>query len=1578
MADIFLPSVNFNNSPGFGEFEFLHKIYSEEFFLRSLISCNPGIVDRSGDPASTPFDTTRPLFVSINEADPLTVDVTPGYAITPNHRLIEVDGSLSNLPLPDIAADQVYIVAVEYTLIPSEQKRVTRFNIPAEVRSERPSQDPYGDEVSNLSQAVVIVNINDFFNPTLFDEERKKYLVVLAVITTRASSVTGQISLEIDYTRNTYDFNRPWFSIEDTEHRSKIGSGQVTDNNPHGTELQDLSSAGFTLYQQLIPRGGVYSKDLVYYGYPGQYCQELVTINRYQVDDTGVITGDPESQLEVLRGRFFVTLTKVPVRVGSLYFQGEPWEPIPYYWKPGTRYLILDTLEEPLLYGKALMFEYFAVNALQPPAESLTQGVQTFEVGVPTTDQDYIISGGLALSELAQTSVSLTTLAGPIKKSYNLLCNSDGTLLLSPQPLVPILKVTDILATTIVAINQAPLNGYAVRLTVGLTRAVESLNPSPGFELNLKLRLTGLNGDGSIIQEDITFKASQWKEQGTANVEEPLQFRQTKQTFASLTQVQILNTTNDPDNAGSEAVISIWANIDEAKQIGELANSASFFWTGTTGIRVKDKRLISSTVQRADQRKERFPQLLPENDAAFSQEFFSVILDPPLTDPRNHSKRLALELDDDRYFGETWRIFSTADASGKVQVIDFSRVTPGMTLRVADGKVLTFVSGSADPTIGEVLIPVSLLTGDVEIKNNITTTLNDPTFDSTWFAEAGNTDITLSRAQSYIDGFAVSQKKKMVFASAFTAGFIDFDVNGVSIATVASTGAHDSSLDDIVTAVNDIADVTGVTAVRVVESPISVIFFNGNSNGDEFTVSTPIITGAINSAGITTPDPAFILTQPSGGILPTAHLPQRFLSDEKEWNYLTRAIPWVGVGLQAEIAFSNTTNIQNLDQLEVASGKILIARKGSPAPSITRGAGEFLVTSLLDTLISAATTINDPSYASGLKAQVPKLTPFGIAEVNTLTDTFDIPFHLFKDDDPVIFTTDDTLPIGLSDSVTYYVVNANQNAFQVSLTVGGPAVVLGTTGSGNHLIGLPKVLVDIGGYSGAAMTLVVEGIPGTWLIQDYQPVGVGDLSSTGFVKTLHPPRIIEWRYQVVAPDLNVPYGPNNWSPWSSLLPVSPTAYKFAGPVGHSLYCIQLRIAGPSGKPNAFSLYQLSPEVSGATTQALDIRLTDTETEIDNARGTLPDLNTRISSVVDVNGVPVKDTELSDARDSTILSPQGTLKNRLDIADGLSYWLHGTVDNYLKPTAMGNLGIPNQILSGITDINGNSNFLTAGTSILTVNATPANPLVLSMNGNYYRYARNFTVDFSALPADTEPYYLYSEIPTGGDLGTLLFSGTITSIASAGSQILDTSVNFGSLITDLINTQGTPVILRLPSIPVGTESFYAPVVDTPASNQVEIFGEVPSLVPIGTPFELYSFREMPFAVSLIRPAASDLKKLTLGQVVWDGFNLSGLRTYRYLDRYKSDIRGAPNPTPITVAGTMTPIVFDHNLGKLPTNWTLLYHSVATGDAEPSVINAEIICKVTENQLTVVNRYDSVLARVFGTPPTATATGFLQLII
>lgn len=1464
-----LPTVNFDSYPGYDEFKFLHSTYSEEFKNRSLISTDWGIVDTGYDPATAPFSSGRPLLVTVSPVNPLTIDIAEGYAVTPSHLLIHINAIVPSVPLPSLTAGKVYVVAVEYTLVASPQQRVNRFGDLVEVRLEQPSNIPPSGGESTLINAITVVNINDYNNPSIFSDERKQNLVVIAIVNAQSDATTSQVYLSVDLTRNSYDFNRPWFSIRDVDHRSKIGNGVVTENNPHGMDLQDLSSAGLTLYQQLRTRGGILAKDISYFGYAGKICTEEITLGRWEADMQGNITarrGEPP-----IGGRYFVRLTKLPVRTGSLYEAGKPWKPIPYTWIEGTRIIVLGALEDPTSFIGSLALEYFTVDALEINAESPTQGLQVLEVKDPIDTQEFIVSGGLAVSELSQNTLSLPSLLGPIKRGYHVACDERGALILNPQPILGSVKVIDLVGTP-KTVNQATLNGTAVYLTLGLTRAIERITlGSSNYDLDLKVQIIGVDVNGQSKVEVLTFKGSQWRDQTSANIEEPLQFLRTANKYQLVNSISLANTLSEPHNAGPDAVLALWADVFSGQENQEFASVASFFWTGTTAINSRDERTIVTSFDKLDQKKSRFASELPDTNLSSIQELFSIILSPPLTNPETPCRRLMLEMDDDRMWSETWKEFSTSWASGSITMSDIALVTIGQTIRLAPNKYLKIVESGADPKIGEVEYDLS---PDI-FRNNIIVTINDPVWDSTWWASLGsgqNPPIMLSREHAYPKGFVLNTRQKINFLSSFTAGTFQLDINGETIGPVSSTGDNDKTLEAIRDEINDASDVTGGVTAEVFTT--NTLLLNGALDGQEFTLTNLISSGPVGSV-LPPPLAAFTLTQPSGGILPTPHLPQRYPTALKPWVYLSRPFLWEGVRLEASIAIlgDNPLGIGNLDAIEIAPSKIIYARAGSGAtadPTI----GEFLVdqASIVNTLNNLAATVNHPVFASGIRAEVV-----------------------------------------------------------------GNQVILRSAGMAATVLKLLSAM-------DSETWLLTADISGT---TQYLPMGSG--RNHAFLKSIKPLEIAEWRFMVVEEF------EEGWSDWMPMQPVSPTSFTIAAPLGKSLYQIQIKLQ--SSESNSFSLYDYVPEISGVSLATLGARVTDLETIIADATGSVS-LDARISGVVEPDGTRIQDPELLNSHESVILADTSAIKERLDIIDTRMYYAtsggntpHGVVTNHWS-------GIPSQLISGKIDTNGNSNFITenAPDGVIIFGST-SYPLIAQINGYTYRYTRQVPINLTGQASGL--YYLYLEEST--PYGKQIATGS-TNVVAGSMLLTDSAANFTASGVEAGH------LLYIAGITVGGEPLVMPI-KTVATTTLTFDGRIPaSMTPAS--YVIYNPKEGEFGYTTSKTMSSNL--LYLGEVDWDDAGIiNSSVTYRYLNRYTSPF------VLIDAAGGSYTHTFQHNLGFIPNSF-MLYFYESMSSTEPKVLHIgdEAVVKVTKYTLTVRNRYANMVARLYD--GTVKDSGYLRLFI
>ena len=1479
-----LPTVNFDAYPGYDEFKFLHSTYSEEFRARSIIANQWGIVDTGYDPATAPFTAGRSLLVTVSPVNSLTIDIAAGYAITASHLLVNINAVVPSVPLPSLASGNIYVVAVEYTLVASPQQRVNRFGDLTEVRLERPSNIPPGGGASTLIEAITVVNINDYNNPGIFPDDRKQNVVVIAIVSCLTDVTTSQLYLSIDLTRNSYSFNRPWFTVRDVDHRSKVGSGIITDKNTHGIDLQDLSSAGLTLYQQLKPRGGILAKDVSYYGYAGKICTEEINLSRWEADYKGTITSPPNEP--AIGGRYFVRLTKLPVRTGSLYFVGMPWAPIPYDWIPGTRTIVLGALENPANYDGSLIMEYFTVDALEINAESPTQGLQNLEVKNPIEAQEIIISGGIALNTLIQTSLALPSLLGPIKRKYQVVCDAAGSLALNPQPILSSVKVLDLVGST-QTINQATLSGAAVYLTLGLTRAIErtTINPTTTYDLDLKVQITGVDTNGTSRVEVLNFKASQWKDQvADVNIEEPLQFLRTAYKYQLVNSITLANTLSAPHNSGPDAVIGLWADVLSGNGNQEFASIASLFWTGTTGINVKDERVIATSFDKLDQKQKRFPTELPDSSVTAAQELFSVILNPPLTNPMTPSHRLMLELDDDRMWSETWNEFSMTWASGMISLVDISLVTIGQTIRIANGKYIKIVASGAVPSLGEVNYNASV---DI-FKNNMILTINDPLWDSTWFASLGTgatPPVMLAREDAYPEGLVNNTRKKLLFYGPFLpsnpAANFSLDINGITVGPVVFTTDNNTTITAISTAINAAEILTGgITAEVVIPinpvDPYSTIILNGDMDGHDFIADNLVSLLGAPSADILLPLDTFVLAQPVGGKLPTPHLPQRYPNALQPWAYLSRPFLWEGVWLEASIKISgnNPALIGDYDAIEIAPSKIILARVGAGAnadPTI----GQFLVdqASISNTLNNLIATVNHPVFASGILAEI-----------------------------------------------------------------------VGT-----------EVFLRSNGMASNTLRLISSIIPGTWVltsvggVTQYVPKGAGH--GNAFLKALRPLDRAEWRF-VTVEDMSL-----GWSPWTPLAFLSPTAFTLAAPPMKSLYQIQLRLE--SAETNSFALYGFTPEVSDVTMQALAYRLAIVEADLLAATGTSLSLNDRISTVVEPDGTPIQDPELTKSHISVIMPDNVSLKEHLDVIDTRLYFAsfagttpHGVATNI-------NSGLPQLLISGPVDTNDNSQFISNLNPKVLVGGNTSYPFMCQINGYTYKYTRQVELDFTGQTPAT--YYVYLEEAT--PYGLSIATGSVL-VAEGDSLITDLSANF------TLSGVKAGHLLYMPGITVAGQPLVIPVA-TVSPTVLTLSGRIPSALSSAS-YTIYNPREGTISYHSGTKTVGT-NRLYLGEVTWTGSSLSSIN-YRYLNKYTSPITKAD-----AVSGSYTQ-AFYHNLGFIPSSFTIyFYEEVAgtySGDPKVLQIGEEAVVKTTKYVMTIKNRYANLVARTFS--GTAKDVGYIQLII
>lgn len=133
----------------------------------------------------------------------------------------------------------------------------------------------------------------------------------------------------------------------------------------------------------------------------------------------------------------------------------------------------------------------------------------------------------------------------------------------------------------------------------------------------------------------------------------------------------------------------------------------------------------------------------------------------------------------------------------------------------------------------------------------------------------------------------------------------------------------------------------------------------------------------------------------------------------------------------------------------------LTATATAPAGSMALWPGDAAPSSWF---LCDATAYNASTYPSLAAVLIPKASVFGRGTavgtftVDTSTDIVTSASHGLSDGAIVHVASTTTLPTGLSANTVYYVISATSSTFKLSLTSGGGAIDISSTGSGTHSV----------------------------------------------------------------------------------------------------------------------------------------------------------------------------------------------------------------------------------------------------------------------------------------------------------------------------------------------------------------------------------------------------------------------------------------------------------------------------------------------------------------------------------------------
>lgn len=379
-----MEQLSFNTIIGYDDiqkqFEYLRE--KQRKSIKLLCNGNFGIVSTANSETS---DSS--LYPSIEGN---SISFTSGSLVTNNGDFVELDSFSVNIP--DINQDTV--VLYTYTLKGSSEKRL----------SNNGKAYPVFFIVEDVSKCIRFLTVEQY---NLLTSNVLKDSVCLAVIKYQSNSYV------LDATQKLYSFNRPWFSLCDISHRSEVGTG--SSSVPHSIGLNDLTSNNLTIYDQLITRGMIVSKDNGVAGVPGTLYESE--------DNTFSVSIEDGLKVVDLKDCY-------PNAVFTAICNGKE---LAFHLVKGTNKLVIDEDTSDVNNGDKVTIQMSVTKTLVP----VTQGSAVNEINFKEQDSnDTLITQGLQVS-LQNTKVSFSD-CSKFDKNFEIVLNKDGTLHKEPEVLCPL------------------------------------------------------------------------------------------------------------------------------------------------------------------------------------------------------------------------------------------------------------------------------------------------------------------------------------------------------------------------------------------------------------------------------------------------------------------------------------------------------------------------------------------------------------------------------------------------------------------------------------------------------------------------------------------------------------------------------------------------------------------------------------------------------------------------------------------------------------------------------------------------------------------------------------------------------------------------------------------------------------------------------------------------------------------------------------------------------------------------------------------------------------------------------------
>ena len=543
---------------------------------RKLVFGHPAIISNPSfgivsdqDPTSHVSGGSDPLAVSLNLTDQTTVDINPGIVVFESGSYIEIHDIVRGVVLDDPSVGIPNIIYIRFLLAPGDP--VPNFYKQTVVT---PYTYRFGDTDLGVSseQDILFGSMTVDAWEAMSSGSKDEYCV-LAVVTMQSIFTGGVVTneLSIDHSDSSYSYNRPWYSAMDVAHRNRVGTGTVSDSNPHGTGPDDLTIGDLTMFDLYLDHGMIIAKDQSVARVPGFKCSSAVTT--VQTDDAlGTLTGYANAA--------FIELPYFPVHLGRV--RTSAGEGLAALHVPETHRVVFPTEIPPG--GATIIVDYTRAKAGEPTLPGNT----TFSTEGPGANE-IVIAGSRGHTSLNTTEETFAD-TGMFPMRYDMFIDGDGNVLKTPQVVYCRKKLDDIGAG-----DSFSITPYGpARLMVGLIGA-----STTAVTMDVKIKIDGTDSTGTNIDEEFHFTHSDWSDPAPIPFVLPQESPSVR--FGSLIFNTVTNLTVTVNtDAGSNAAVVVWmmhTPYDTYDKMKSVAHIATVDWDGTRMANVYDRRIISTTIR---------------------------------------------------------------------------------------------------------------------------------------------------------------------------------------------------------------------------------------------------------------------------------------------------------------------------------------------------------------------------------------------------------------------------------------------------------------------------------------------------------------------------------------------------------------------------------------------------------------------------------------------------------------------------------------------------------------------------------------------------------------------------------------------------------------------------------------------------------------------------------------------------------------------------------------------------------------------------------------------------------------------